>query len=37
MGETETFQNCTELRKTYPNGVPNSRPAYYQSKMGRDP
>ena len=32
---TEFFQNCTELRKTYPNGVPSSHPAY-QSKMDRD-
>ena len=29
------FQNCTELRKKYPNGVPSSHPAY-QSKMDRD-
>lgn len=29
------FQNCTELRKAYPNGVPSSHPAY-QSKMDRD-
>ncbi|MCY8487160.1 thermonuclease family protein [Bacillus atrophaeus] len=34
-GETETFKNCTELRKKYPNGVPSSHPAY-QSKMDRD-
>ncbi|MBU2658998.1 thermonuclease family protein [Bacillus cabrialesii] len=33
--ETETFKNCTELRKKYPNGVPSSHPAY-QSKMDRD-
>ncbi|WP_233212263.1 thermonuclease family protein [Sporosarcina sp. P16b] len=32
---TEWFQNCTELRKTYPNGVPSSHPAY-QPKMDRD-
>ncbi|ARJ40332.1 hypothetical protein SporoP8_01485 [Sporosarcina ureae] len=32
---TEWFQNCTELRKTYPNGVPSSHPAY-QLKMDRD-
>ncbi|WP_233189554.1 thermonuclease family protein [Sporosarcina sp. P7] len=32
---TEWFQNCTELRKTYPNGVPISHPAY-QPKMDRD-
>ncbi|MGO5674836.1 endonuclease YokF [Bacillus subtilis] len=31
----ETFKNCTELRKKYPNGVPSSHPAY-QSKMDRD-
>ncbi|MCY8974092.1 excalibur calcium-binding domain-containing protein [Bacillus atrophaeus] len=36
-GGTETFANCTELRKKYPNGVLSSRshPAY-QSKMDRD-
>ncbi|WP_276736020.1 thermonuclease family protein [Bacillus sp. (in: firmicutes)] len=34
-GETETFKNCTELRKKYPNGVPSSHPTY-QSKMDRD-
>lgn len=34
-GNTEDFQNCTELRKQYPNGVPASHPAY-QSKMDRD-
>ena len=34
-GETETFKNCTELRKKFPNGVPSSHPAY-QSKMDRD-
>lgn len=33
--QTEWFQNCTELRKTYPNGVPQGHPAY-QSKMDRD-
>ncbi|WP_412094666.1 excalibur calcium-binding domain-containing protein [Bacillus atrophaeus] len=32
---TESFANCTELRKKYPNGVPSSHPAY-QSKMDRD-
>lgn len=32
---TEWFQNCTELRKTHPNGVPQGHPAY-QSKMDRD-
>lgn len=25
---TDNFQNCTELRKKYPNGVPRSNPAY---------
>jgi len=29
------FQNCTELRKKYPNGVPSTHPAY-QRKMDRD-
>ncbi|MEC2307581.1 thermonuclease family protein [Bacillus atrophaeus] len=33
--DTESFANCTELRKKYPNGVPSSHPAY-QSKMDRD-
>ncbi|KIL30479.1 hypothetical protein B4145_2287 [Bacillus subtilis] len=33
--ESESFANCTELRKKYPNGVPSSHPAY-QSKMDRD-
>ena len=32
---TEWFQNCTELRKKYPDGVPAGHPAY-QSKMDRD-
>ncbi|GIN22704.1 thermonuclease family protein [Siminovitchia fordii] len=32
---TEYFQNCTELRKVYPNGVPESHSAY-QPKMDRD-
>ncbi|RST76247.1 hypothetical protein D4T97_005565 [Siminovitchia acidinfaciens] len=32
---TEYFQNCTELRKVYPNGVPEGHPAY-QPKMDRD-
>nr|WP_285853096.1 thermonuclease family protein [Sporosarcina luteola] len=31
----EWFQNCTELRKKYPNGVPQGHAAY-QSKMDRD-
>lgn len=34
-GEKEYFQNCTELRKVYPNGVPSDHPAY-QAKMDRD-
>ncbi|MFP7493017.1 thermonuclease family protein [Terribacillus saccharophilus] len=34
-GSAEFFQNCTELRKTYPNGVDSSHPAY-QAKMDRD-
>jgi len=33
--KTEHFQNCTELRKQYPNGVPKGHPAY-QLKMDRD-
>lgn len=33
--EAEYFQNCTELRKVYPNGVPSTHPAY-QAKMDRD-
>ncbi|MFX3673503.1 MAG: thermonuclease family protein [Paenisporosarcina sp.] len=33
--ESEFFQNCTELRKKYPSGVPSNHPAY-QSKMDRD-
>ncbi|MTW85643.1 endonuclease [Virgibacillus dakarensis] len=32
---TENFQNCTELRKKYPNGVPKGHAAY-QDKMDRD-
>lgn len=32
---SESFQNCTELRKKYPNGVASDHPAY-QSKMDRD-
>ena len=31
---TEWFQNCTELRKKYPNGVGKDHPAY-QPKMDR--
>ncbi len=34
-GTTESFQNCTELRKKYPQGVPAGHPAY-QSKLDRD-
>ena len=34
-GTTEFFQNCTELRKVYPNGVGSDHPAY-QLKMDRD-
>lgn len=34
-GGSENFQNCTELRKKYPEGVPSGHPAY-QSKMDRD-
>lgn len=34
-GKTEFFQNCTELRKVYPNGVPSTHPAY-QAKLDRD-
>lgn len=33
--EPEYFQNCTELRKKYPRGVPSTHPAY-QAKMDRD-
>lgn len=33
--ESEWFQNCTELRKKYPNGVGSDHPAY-QPKMDRD-
>lgn len=32
---SENFQNCTELRKVYPAGVPKGHAAY-QSKMDRD-
>lgn len=32
---SESFANCTELRKVYPNGVPEGHAAY-QSKMDRD-
>lgn len=34
-GGKEYFQNCTELTKVYPNGVPEGHPAY-QAKMDRD-
>ncbi|MFC5604236.1 thermonuclease family protein [Sporosarcina koreensis] len=34
-GGQEWFQNCTELRKKYPNGVAKGHPAY-QAKMDRD-
>jgi outer membrane biosynthesis protein TonB len=33
--QTESFANCTELRKVYPNGVDSSHPAY-DSKHDRD-
>ena len=33
--KTEYFQNCTDLRGTYPGGVSSDHPAY-QSKMDRD-
>ncbi|KAF0816626.1 hypothetical protein KIS4809_4548 [Bacillus sp. ZZV12-4809] len=34
-GSTESYQNCTELRKVYPDGVPSTHPAY-DSKHDRD-
>ncbi|HDR7718263.1 MULTISPECIES: excalibur calcium-binding domain-containing protein [Bacillus cereus group] len=34
-GASESFSNCTELRKKYPNGVPSSHPAY-SAKLDRD-
>lgn len=34
-GATEYFANCTELRKKYPNGVPEGHPAY-QERLDRD-
>ncbi|KAA0547010.1 nuclease [Bacillus sp. BGMRC 2118] len=34
-GKTVTYQNCTELRKVYPDGVPSTHPAY-ASKHDRD-
>lgn len=33
--ESTQFANCTELRKTYPDGVPSTHPAY-QRKFDRD-
>jgi micrococcal nuclease len=33
--KAEYYQNCTELRKVYPNGVPSTHPAY-ASKHDRD-
>ncbi|UTE78466.1 thermonuclease family protein [Rossellomorea sp. KS-H15a] len=33
--EQEYYQNCTELRKVYPNGVPSDHPAYAR-KHDRD-
>ena len=33
--QKESFKNCTELRKVYPQGVPKGHPAY-QPKMDRD-
>lgn len=33
--QAEFFQNCTDLRGTYPSGVPSDHPAY-QAKMDRD-
>ncbi|WP_404814958.1 thermonuclease family protein [Terribacillus saccharophilus] len=33
--ESTQFANCTELRKTYPDGVPSTHPAY-QLKFDRD-
>ncbi|WP_319952000.1 excalibur calcium-binding domain-containing protein [Peribacillus frigoritolerans] len=35
LGEREDFANCTDLRGTYPNGVPAGHPAYVPS-MDRD-
>ncbi|WP_239454244.1 thermonuclease family protein [Bacillus suaedaesalsae] len=34
-GGNESYQNCTELRKIYPDGVPSTHPAY-SSKHDRD-
>lgn len=33
--EKESFKNCTEMRKVYPNGVPSTHPAY-ESSHDRD-
>ncbi|KZR56840.1 thermonuclease family protein [Pseudobacillus badius] len=33
--DSESYQNCTELRKVHPDGVPDSHPAY-ESKHDRD-
>lgn len=33
-GGTETFANCTELRKKYPNGVPSSHLLTYLKGQG---
>ncbi|WP_160719893.1 thermonuclease family protein [Bacillus sp. USDA818B3_A] len=32
---TESFKNCTEMRKVYPDGVPSTHPAY-ESRHDRD-
>lgn len=32
---SESYKNCTELRKVYPNGVPSTHPAY-EAKHDRD-
>lgn len=34
-GGSESFKNCTELRKVYPDGVPSTHPAY-ASRHDRD-
>ncbi|PGS08323.1 hypothetical protein COC45_18305 [Bacillus cereus] len=34
-GASESFSNCTELRKKHPDGVPSSHPAY-SAKLDRD-
>ncbi|WP_413301202.1 thermonuclease family protein [Bacillus sp. 1P10SD] len=34
-GKTESFKNCTEMRKVYPNGVPSTHPAY-EARHDRD-